>query len=375
MRNRFKTLGWAAAHTAAHTAAHAAARTVVRTAANTVVRTGASTVVRTGALTVTRTATFAAALIGALALLPGGAQAQDPWPNKPISLVVPYPPGGTSDVIGRQLAQRLREELGQTVIVENKAGAATAIGATFVARAHKDGYTLLLSAGSTFTVNPNFNDKLPYKLDDFEPVAPVATVPFAFVVKKDFPAKTLKEYAAYARANPGKINNATNGQASMVHLLGELIASGLDVKLTQVHYKGAAPATMDMLGGVIDSNVEALTSAVPNVIAGQYRALAVLSADRQPLLPEVPTFRELGYPAIVGETWFAVFAPAGTPKPVLDKLSAALRKITSSLTFSESMRKIGNEARTGTPAELRATTVAQGQLWGDLIKRLNIKAE
>ena len=322
-----------------------------------------------------RTELKALALAGALALLPGLAQAQDAWPNKPVSLVVPYPPGGTSDVVGRQLAQRLREELGQTFVVENKAGAATAIGATFVARAPKDGYTLLLSAGTTFTVIPNFNDKLAYKLDDFEPVAPVATVPFAFVVKKDFPARTLKDYAAYAKANPGKINNATNGQGSMVHLLGELIATGLDVKLTQVHYKGAAPATMDMIGGVIDSNVEALTSAVPNVNAGQYRALAVLSQERLPLMPEVPTFRELGYPSVVGETWYAVFAPLGTPKPVLDKLSAALRKITSSTSFGDSMRKIGNEAKSGSPAELRATTLEQRQLWGDLIKRLNIKAE
>ncbi len=317
----------------------------------------------------------AGALFGTLALLPGWAAAQESWPSKPVSLVVPYPPGGTSDVIGRLLAQRLREELGQPFIVENKAGAATAIGATFVARAPKDGHTILLSAGTTFTVNPNFNDKLAYKLDDFEPVAPVATVPFAFVVKKDFPARTLKEYAAYAKANPGKVNNATNGQGSMVHLLGELVATGLDVKLTQVHYKGAAPATMDMLAGVIDSNVEALTSAVPNVTAGQYRALAVLSQDRLPLLPEVPTFRELGYPSVVGETWFAVFAPAGTPKPVVDKLNAALRKITSSASFGEAMRKIGNEAKSGSPAELRATTVEQAQLWGDLIKRLNIKAE
>ena len=118
---------------------------------------------------------------------------------------------------------------------------------------------------------PHFNDKLQYKLDDFEPVGTVCTVPFAFVVKKDFPARTIKEYAAYAKANPGKVNNATNGQGSMVHLLGELVATGLDVKLTQVHYKGAAPATMDMLAGVIDSNVEALTSAVPNVSAGQYQ--------------------------------------------------------------------------------------------------------
>ena len=329
---------------------------------------------KTTSKTLARLATVTGTL-AALVALPGLAQAQDSWPTKPVSLVVPYPPGGTSDVIGRQLAQRLREELGQTFVVENKAGAATAIGATFVARAPKDGYTLLLSAGTTFTVIPHFNDKLAYKLDDFDPVAPVATVPFAFVVKKDFPAKTIKEYAAYAKANPGKVNNATNGQGSMVHLLGELIATGLDVKLTQVHYKGAAPATMDMLAGVIDSNVEALTSAVPNVTTGQYRALAVLSRDRQPLLPEVPTFRELGYPAIIGETWYAVFVPAGTPKPVVDKLGVALRKITTSASFAEAMRKIGNEAKSGSPAELRATTVEQAQVWGELIRRLNIKAE
>ncbi len=329
---------------------------------------------KTTSKTLARLATVTGTL-AALVALPGLAQAQDSWPTKPVSLVVPYPPGGTSDVIGRQLAQRLREELGQTFVVENKAGAATAIGATFVARAPKDGYTLLLSAGTTFTVIPHFNDKLAYKLDDFDPVAPVATVPFAFVVKKDFPAKTIKEYAAYAKANPGKVNNATNGQGSMVHLLGELIATGLDVKLTQVHYKGAAPATMDMLAGVIDSNVEALTSAVPNVTTGQYRALAVLSRDRQPLLPEVPTFRELGYPAIIGETWYAVFVPAGTPKPVVDKLGVALRKITTSASFAEAMRKIGNEAKSGSPAELRATTVEQAQVWGELIRRLGIKAE
>ena len=315
------------------------------------------------------------ALAGLMTLATGWALAQDTWPAKPVTLVVPYPPGGTSDVIGRLLAQRLKDELGQTFVVENKAGAATAIGASFVARAPKDGHTILLSAGTTFTVNPNFNDKLAYKLDDFEPVAPVATVPLAFVVKKDFPAKTIKEFAAHAKANPGKVNNATNGQGSMVHLLGELVATGLDIKLTQVHYKGAAPATMDMLAGVIDSNVEALTSAVPNVNAGQYRALAVLSTERLPLLPDVPTFRELGYPAVVGETWFAVFAPAGTPRPVVDRLNAALRKITTSASFGEAMRKIGNEAKSGTPAELRATTLEQAQLWGDLIRRLAIKAE
>jgi tripartite-type tricarboxylate transporter receptor subunit TctC len=320
----------------------------------------------------------ALAVLALAAAVPGAVLAQGAeanWPTRPVTLVIPYPPGGTSDVVGRQLAQRLREELGQSVIAENKAGAATAIGATAVARAPKDGYTLLLSAGTTFTVLPHLNDKLQYKLADFEPVAVVCSVPFAFVVKKDFPAKDMREFISYAKANPGKINNATNGQGSMVHLLGEMIATGLDVKMTQVHYKGAAPATMDMIAGVVDSNVEALTSALPNVKAGQYRALAVLSTERQPLMPDVPTFRELGYPAVAGETWYAVFAPVGTPKPVVDKLNAALRKITTSASFKDAMQKIGNEAKSGSPAELQELTVQQNRQWGELIRRLNIKME
>ncbi len=318
------------------------------------------------------TCALAAPVLHLAAHAQGGA---DAWPSKPITLVVPYPPGGASDVLGRQLAQRLREELGTLFIVENKAGAATAIGAAFVARAPKDGYTVLLSASSTFTVNPHLTEKLPYKLDDFEPVGSVATAPFAFVVKKDFPAKTLREFVAYAKANPGKINNATTGQGSMPHLLGEMIAIGLDAKLTHIHYKGAAPATMDMIGGIVDSNVETLTNAAPNVNAGQYRALAVLSAERQPLMPDVPTFRELGYPSVVGDTWFSLFVPVGTPKPVIDKLGSALRKVTSSPSFAEAMRKIGNEAQSSTAAELREVTLQQSRSWGQMIKRLNIKAE
>lgn len=297
------------------------------------------------------------------------------WPTRPVTLVIPYPAGGTSDVVGRLLAKRLQEELGQSFIAENKAGAATAIGAMAVARAPKDGYTLLLSAGTTFTVIPHLNDSLQYKLEDFEPIAPVCAVPFAFVVKKDFPAKDLSEFLAYAKANPGKINNATNGQGSMVHLLGEVIANGLDIKMTQIHYKGAAPATLDMLAGLVDSNVEALTSALPNVNTGKYRALAVLSEKRQPTMPNVPTFKELGYPTVSGETWYAVFAPAGTPKPVVEKLNATLNKITQSASFKEALQKIGNESKSGTPAELRELTAQQSRQWGDLIKRMNIKAD
>lgn len=291
-----------------------------------------------------------------------------------MTLIVPYPPGGTSDIVGRLLAERLRAQLRQNVVVENKAGAATAIGAAAVAHAAKDGYTLLLSAATTFTVIPHFNDKLPYRLDDFAPVAPVCSVPFVFVVRKDFPARDLGGFIAHANAHPGQINNATNGQGSLVHLLGELVSIGLGVQLTQVHYKGAVPAITDLLAGVVDSNIEALSNAVPNINAGQYRALALLSTERQPLLPGVPTFAELGYPEIVGETWYAVFAPAGTAAPVLAKLSRALMRITASADFDYAMRKIGGQARTATPAQLRELTLEQYRAWGDLIKRHGIQA-
>ena len=328
-------------------------------------------------MSIRRRIVVCALAIGALS--PLGVVAQNDqavsYPSKPVTLIIPYPPGGTSDVVGRLLAQRLREELGQNFNPDNKPGAATTIGATAAARAPKDGYTLLLSAGTTFTVVPHMQDKLQYKLDDFEPVAAVCTVPFAFVVRKDFPANDLGQFVAYARTNPGKVNNATNGQGSMVHILGELIATELGIRLTQVHYKGAAPATVDMLAGIVDSNVEALTSAVPNVSTGRYRALAVLSSERLPLMPDVPTFRELGYPSIVGETWYAIFAPAGTPKPVVDKLNGALRKITTSASFVEAMRKIGNEAKSSTPAELSQLTQQQSKAWSELIRRFSIKPE
>ncbi|MBO9353410.1 tripartite tricarboxylate transporter substrate binding protein [Bordetella petrii] len=297
------------------------------------------------------------------------------WPARPVTLVVPFPAGGLSDVIGRQLATLLQEELGQNVIVENRAGAATAIGASFVARAPKDGYTLLLSSGSTFTVLPHLKDKLAYKLADFDPVGTVCISPYVFVVRHGFPAKTLDEFIAYAKANPGKINNATTGQGSMVHLLGELVASSLGISVTQVHYKGTAPLKVDMIGGQVDATEDTMGSALPSVQDGKYRALAMMTAERQAVMPDIPTFKELGYPSVIGETLYAVFAPAGTPEPIIEKLNTVLRKVTTSPRFGEAMRGIGNEPKASTPAELREITMQQSQQLGDLIKRLNLKAD
>ncbi|ARU03605.1 hypothetical protein CCO03_01910 [Comamonas serinivorans] len=317
----------------------------------------------------------AAPLVGSLALATPALADPAKWPGtKPITLVVPFPPGGTSDVIGRQLAKQLGEALKATVVVENKPGASTSVGATQVARAPKDGYTLLLSSGSTFTTTPHLMP-VSYKLADFAPLGTVATVPFAFVVKKDFPAKTVAEFVALAKAKPGSINNATNGQGSLVHLLGELIASETGTQLTQVHYKGAAPATMDMIGGVVDTNVEALTSALPNVQAGKYRAIAVLSEQRQPSLPDVPTFKELGWPKVVGETWYGVSAPVGTPAPVLATLGQALQQVVASKEFGQAMQRSGNVALPGSADAMRKTAQSESAKWGALIQRLNIRLE
>ena len=297
------------------------------------------------------------------------------YPDRNITLVVPFPPGGTTDIVARILVEQLSAELGKPVLIENKGGASTSLGAQMVAGAEKDGYTLLFASATTFTTNPHLLASIKYKLEDFAPVAMVVKVPFAFVVRKDFPATDVASFRAYALANPGKINNATNGPGSTVHLLGEVVARGLGLKVQHVHYRGAAPAMNDMLAGVVDSNVEALTNSAPNHKAGLYRALAVLSDQRLPQLPDVPTFKELGFPSIVGETWFAVFAPAGTAAPIIDKLSASITRIVKTPDFDRRMQAIGNQPWAQTPAELDAYVRSERDRLGKLIRDAGITVE
>ena len=312
-------------------------------------------------------------MLGAIAAGPGFAtSAHAEYPERNVTLVVPYPAGGTTDIVARIVAQQLGIDLGKNVLIENRGGASTAIGAQAVAGAEKDGYTLLFGAGTTFSTNPHLLPDIKYKFADFAPVAMVVKVPFAFVVKKDFPAKTLAEFRAYALANPGKINNATNGRGSMVHLLGELTARGLGIKVQHVHYRGAAPAMNDIMAGTVDTNVEALTNAVPNHNAGQYRALAVLSDKRLPQLPDTPTFKELGFPSVVGDTWFAVFAPAGTPQPIVEKLNKAISTIVASPAFAKRMAELGNEPAVMTPTELGDYVRSESTRLGQLIKDAGI---
>ena len=314
-------------------------------------------------------ASVAASLIS---VAPGQAQQ---YPDRNITMVVPFPPGGTTDIVARILTEQLSADLGKQVIIENRGGASTSIGAQYVAGADKDGYTLLFASATTFTTNPHLLASIKYKLEDLAPVAMVVKVPFAFVVKKDFPAADVAAFRAYALANPSKVNNATNGPGSTVHLMGEVVARGLGVKLQHVHYRGAAPAMNDMLAGIVDSNVEALTNTVPNHKAGMYRAIAVLSDERLPQLPEVPTFKELGFPSIVGATWFAVFAPAGTPQPVVDRLSAAINKVIRTPEFARKMEPIGNQPWPMTPAELDTHVKSERDRLGKLVREANITVD
>ncbi len=294
--------------------------------------------------------------------------AQDAFPSRPITLVVPYPAGGTTDVVARLLAEDLGKRLGQSVIVENKGGASTAVGASSVARSPNDGYTLLMAAATTFSTNPHLYKDLSYKLADFTPVGMVVRVPFAFVVKQALPVNTVAEFIEYAKKQPNGVNQATNGNGSLVHLAGYLIGKELDVPLTFVHYRGAAPAMTDMMGGVVDSNVEALTNAVPNVRDQRYKALAVLTEERAPGLPDVPTFKELGYPELVADTYFAIFAPKGTPAPVVEKLSTALAASVSSEAFRASATKTHNLAVSSTAQELGAYAQKESERWGKIIR-------
>jgi len=335
-------------------------------------KTGENVSIKTGRCIAIAAAVAASLITSLMSAVPGQAQQ---YPDRNITMVVPFPPGGTTDIVARVLTEQLSTELGKQVIIENRGGASTSIGAQYVASADKDGYTLLFAAATTFTTNPHLLASIKYKLEDFAPVAMVVKVPFAFNVKKDFPAKDVAAFRAYALANPSKVNNATNGPGSTVHLMGEIVARGLGVKLQHVHYRGAAPAMNDLLAGVVDSNVEALTNTVPNHNAGLYRAIAVLSEERLPQLPDVPTFKELGFPSIVGSTWFAVFAPAGTPQPVLDKLGAAINKVIRTPEFAKKMDPMGNQPWPMTPAELDAHVKSESERLGKLIRDAKITVD
>ena len=318
-----------------------------------------------------RTALQLAAL--ALASVVGAAHAQA-WPSKPVSLVVPFPAGGTTDVLARALAERLSPAIGQPVIVENKPGAGATIGADYVAKAKADGHTLLIGAVH-HTIASSVYKKLPYDFQKgFEPVT-VTMVPNVLVVNARTPAKNVNELVALIKAKPAEASYGSNGNGTAQHLIGTQFQQQTGTRLQHIPYKGSGPLATDLLGGQILMSFDTITPVLPHIKAGKLRPLAVTTAKRSPALPDVPTLQEAGLKDFDIGTWFGVLAPVGTPKPVLDRLSAEATKIIQSPDFRKRMDDIGAQPVGNSPAEMAAQIRSETDKFSLLVKAGNVTVE
>ncbi|CAG9174673.1 Bug family tripartite tricarboxylate transporter substrate binding protein [Cupriavidus pinatubonensis] len=311
-----------------------------------------------------------------LLLAPSLAAASD-YPNKPIRLVVPYPPGGATDVIGRTLAQHLSATLGQQVVVDNRAGAAGNIGADLVAKAAPDGYTLLMGALTSHAINAAlYKSRVPYDIEkSFAPVAIVGTVPLVFVVNPSVNASTLPQLVSLARSKPGTITYGSAGNGSPQHLAGEMFKRMAGVDMLHVPYKGSGPAMTDLIGGQVLSMVETVPAAQAYVKGGKIRALAVTSSQRVSALPDVPTAAEAGLKDFEVSSMFGIVAPAGTPAAVIDRLSADLKKILAEPDVKEALLKQGAIATWTTPAQTGARIKSELARWNTVIRDAGVKPE
>ncbi len=308
------------------------------------------------------------AAAAACALLPGLAAAQA-FPSKTITIIVPFAAGGTTDILARIVAQGMGAELGQPVVVDNRAGAGGNIGGQLAARAPADGYTLFMGTVGTHAINAALYRKMPFDpIKDFAPLTRVANVPNLLVANPAQPFKTVQELIAYAKANPGKINFGSSGSGSSVHLSGELFKSMAKVDMQHVPYKGSAPAVTDLLGNQIAIMFDNMPSVIPHVRSGKLRAIAVTTARRSPELPDVPTIAEAGVPGYEATSWFGMFAPAGTPAPVVAKLNAAIVKVLAQPDVRKKLAEQGAEAVGDTPEQFAAFIQKESVKWGRVVK-------
>ena len=291
--------------------------------------------------------------------------------------MVPYAPGGVSDALARALAQRLSTALAQPVLVENKPGGNTIIGADAVAKAAPDGYTLLLTAEATLAMNPALYAKLPYSVDkDFAPVATLVQIPQSFVVTPGHPAASLKDFIADAGQQGKKLSYATLGVGSTAHLNMELFQKSAKTSMTDVSYKGAAPALTDLMGGHVTAMIVSTGLIAPQVAAGKLKALAVSGSKRSPLIPGAPTFAEAGMPGFQPSSWFALLAPANTSADIVKRLNTEVNKILADPVFkADTLAKFGAEAAGGTPDQLTALIKSETQTWGAVIRDAKVRLE
>ncbi|WP_316156808.1 tripartite tricarboxylate transporter substrate binding protein [Cupriavidus sp. BIC8F] len=315
-----------------------------------------------------------AALAGVLATTALGATAQAPFPTqKPITLVVPFAPGGGNDILARVIAPKMGQVLGQTIVIENKPGAGGNLGTDYVAHAAPDGYTLVI-ASSQVTMNPFLGMKVPFRIErDFEPVGLIASVPIMLVANPDQPFRTLQEFIRFTRANPGKLSYSSPGPGTPQHLAGEVFARLNKTELLHVPYRGTGPSITDLMGGQVQISFATFASSIQYVRAGKLRALGIAGKKRSKLMPDLPTFAEAGITGYDAELWYSMLAPARTPKAVVDKVNAALVAALKSPDVAEQLARQGFEAQASTPAELKAYIGKEMSRWQRVIQDNNIK--
>ena len=314
-------------------------------------------------------------LAAALLLLALSHPALAQYPNRAVKLVVPFPPAGATDIVGRIVAQKLGEQMGQSVVVENKPGAGGSIGSDLVAKSAPDGYTLLMATSSTHSIGPALQ-KLPYDpLKDFAPITHVANVPNVLVVSPVLPVASVQELIAYAKARPGQLNFASSGVGTIVHLNGELFKMLAGVDLVHVPYKGTALSIPDVANGSVAMLFDSLASVQPHIKAGRVRPLAVNAQRRSALLPEVPTLAEAGMPAFDRYTWFGMFAPAGTPKEIVARVNAEVAAALKAPDLLERFAAAGAEAVGSTPEQFIERIKSDATRWAEVIRAANVKVQ
>ncbi|QUN31875.1 tripartite tricarboxylate transporter substrate binding protein (plasmid) [Cupriavidus sp. KK10] len=299
------------------------------------------------------------------------------FPDKPIRLVVPFAPGGGTDLVARAMGITMGEDLGQPVIVDNKPGGSTIIGTDAVAKSAPDGYTLVM-ATMAHAVNPSLHKKLPFDTDKaFSPVILVGRSPNVLVVKPDSPIKTVQDLIVAAKAKPGKLNYASQGAGTSAHLAGELFKKMAKVEINHIPYRGAGPAITDLLGGQVDAMFATAAAVAPHLESGKLRAVAVTTAQRSQALAlsKVPTIAESGVPNYVADSWYGLFVPAGTPPAVITRLNAAAKKAVHTKAFRKRAEQEGLAVSGGTPDEFGRYVKAESQRWSEIIKEANITAD
>jgi len=307
-------------------------------------------------------------------ILSGAAAAQSDYPNRPIRLIVTVPPGGAADFIARLVGGKISESLGQPVVVENRGGAGGTIAADAVAKAAPDGYTLLQNSITTHGVGPHLYSKLPYDpVKDFAPVSGLALLPLIMAVNADLPFKNLAELVAGAKS--GNLNFASSGNGGAPHMAAELFKSVAGAPLTHVPYKGSGPAVADLVGGRVQIMFDAAPSLIAHIRSGRLRVLAAASAERNRLLPEVPTFAELGYPKVAVSLWYGLLVPAATPKPVIERLNRDVAKALGSADVRDRLLAQGAEPMPGTPEAFGAFMQEEMAKWAPVVKQAGVKLD